>query len=79
MREALETIGAMEHKALFEDFLRENKVATAALSAFAVKGSEEFGKLEREYPFDEFNTAFYALDPMTETLAAYVRDNIAAF
>ena len=79
LREALKTVGANEHKALFEDFLRENKVATASLSTFAVASSKEFKRLEREYPFDEFNSAFYALSPMTECLAAYVRENIFAF
>ncbi len=79
LREALERVGAMEHKALFEDFLRENKVATAALSTFAVTSAKEFKRLEREYPFDEFNSAFYALPPMTEQLASYVRENIFVF
>ncbi|MBE6590371.1 MAG: DUF4375 domain-containing protein [Ruminococcaceae bacterium] len=79
LREALARIGAEEHKALFEDFLHDNKVATAALSAFAIGNSREFKKLERQYPFDDFNSAFYALPPMTEALAAYVRENISVF
>ena len=79
LRDALERVGAMEHKALFEEFLHHNKIATAELSAFAVGNSKEFKRMERKYPFDEFNSAFYALPPMTELLAAYVRENIAVF
>ena len=79
LREALEVVGAKEHKALFEDFLRENKVATAAMAEFAVINARDFKRLERKYPFDAFNAAFYALSPMTEVLASYVRENISAF
>ena len=79
LREALERIGAVEHKALFEDFLHHNRIATAELSAFAIGSSEEFKKMERKYPFDEFNASFYALEPMTGQMAAYVRENISVF
>lgn len=79
LREALEMIGAKEHKDLFEDFLRENKIATAALSVFAVSDAKALKKIERQYPFDDFNSAFYALTPMTEQVAAYVRENIFVF
>jgi UDP-N-acetylmuramate-alanine ligase len=53
--------------------------ARAALLSFAVDNSRDFKKMERSYPFEEFNTSFYALAPLTEPVAAYVRENIGAF
>ena len=79
LSDALERVGAMEQKNLFEDFLHDHKIATASLSDFAVESSKEFKRMERKYPFDEFNSAFYALPPMTECLAAYLRENITSF
>lgn len=79
LSDALEKVGAQEHRALFESFLHDNKVATAALLAFAVDNASDFKKMEDSYPFDAFNTEFYALPPMTEAIAAYVRENVTAF
>ena len=79
LSDALEAVGAQEHRELFEDFLHDHKVATAALFHFVVDNSEDFKKMERDYPFEEFNTAFYALPPMTEAIAAYVRENVTSF
>ena len=79
LSDALTAVGAEEHRALFEAFLHDNKVATAALLSFAVDNSRDFKKMEKSYPFEEFNTSFYALAPLTESVAAYVRENIGAF
>lgn len=79
LSDAMEVIGANDHRTLFEDFLHDNKVATAALLSFAVDNAGDFRRMEKTYPFDDFNTAFYALPPMTEAIAAYVRENVTAF
>ena len=79
LSDALEHVGADEHRVLFESFLHHNKVATAAMFSFAVVDSEEYRKMEKDYPFEEFNSTFYAIEPLTEPLAAYVRENIGAF
>lgn len=79
LSDALEAVGADAHRELFEDFLHDNKVATAALLHFAVDNSGDFKKMESAYPFEAFNTAFYALPPMTEAIAAYVRENVISF
>ena len=79
LSDALEAVGADEHRALFEDFLHDNKVATAALLHFAVDNSGDFKKMEKKYPFEAFNTSFYALPPMTEAIASYVRENVTSF
>ncbi len=79
LSDALAAVGATEHRELFEEFLHHNKVATAALFSFVVDNSADFKQLERDYPFEEFNTAFYAIAPVSEAIAAYVRENIAYF
>ena len=79
LSDALEAVGAMEHRELFEDFLHHNKVATAALLSFKVDNSADFKKMERSYPFEEFNADFYALPPMQSAIAAYVRENVTVF
>jgi len=79
LSDALEAVGATEHRALFEAFLHDNKVATAALLSFVVDNSADFKKMEKSYPFEEFNTDFYALPPMQDAIAAYVRENVTSF
>lgn len=79
LSDALAAVGATEHRELFEEFLHHNKVATAAMLHFAVDNSKDYKEMEKNYPFDDFNTMFYTIAPITESIAAYVRENITSF
>ena len=76
--EALDRLGAREHKALYEQFLADNAIDPLS-SIFQTETIEEFSRLYDLYPWDDFDDAYCALTPMSELLEAYIQANPNAF
>ena len=76
--EALDRLGAAEHKALYEQFLAVNAIDPLD-PRFQTETIEEFSRLYDLYPWDDFDDAYCALTPMAELLEAYIQANPDAF
>ena len=76
---ALDEIGATDHRALFDAFVRNNDIDVNDLSSFISDGVEGYQAQTERYPFDDFDNAFYALKPIQEYLLPYIRAHISAF
>lgn len=76
---ALETIGAYDHKRLFDNFVRENGINLYDLSEFAVEGERQEKKLKKRYPIDKFDEDFRQLKDLDEYLLEFVKQNIKEF
>lgn len=76
--EALDRLGADEHKALYEQFLAENAIDPLS-PIFQTETIEEFSRLYDLYPWDDFDNGYCALTPMSELLEAYIQANPDAF
>lgn len=63
----LETIGAFEHKKLYDDFVEQNRIDLTDLSSFDVEDMSEYQKQTERYPFDVFDNAFYDLHHLKGT------------
>ena len=75
IREYLKTVGAEEHRALFDGFTGKYGIDVNDLSEFSFTTIEEFVELYALYPFDEFDDAYYELPPLSSYLAPVVREN----
>lgn len=68
-------IGADEHKKLYEDFIDNNGIDTRDLSFFDIEKVSEFEEKNSCYPFNEYDDAFYELEPLTTYLKKYAREH----
>ncbi len=76
---ALETVGAYDHKRLFDNFVRENGINLYDLSEFDVEGERQEKKLRKRYPIEQYDEEFSQLKDLNEYLVGYVRMNIKEF
>lgn len=72
-------IGALQHKKLYDDFVNKNGIDLTELSFFDVNEVEEFEEKTEKYPFDEYDDAFYEMEPLETYLKKYVREHINEF
>ena len=79
LADALDAIGAVEHRMRFEAFVRDNAIDLQHLEAFAIDHVKQFAKMEKRYPFEAFDRAFYEMPSLGECMASYVRENIESF
>lgn len=79
MSRALETLGAYDHKRLFDNFVRENGINLYDLSEFAVDGERQEKKLRKRYPIEQYDEEFSQLKNLDEYLVEYIRMNIKEF
>ena len=77
--EYLEIIGAEEHKQLFDGFITKCGIDLNDLSSFVITRAQDFEKQTMRYPFDEYDSKFYELPSLEESLTAYVRAHLDAF
>lgn len=75
----METIGAMEHQKLYEDFIKTHDIDTSDLSSFDCETVEVFKSQYERYPFEEYDDTFYGLAPLQDYLVNYVRKHIDKF
>ncbi len=79
LAEALEAIGAVAHKMHFERFVEEHSIDLRDLESFAIGNAKQFAKMEKRYPFEAFDDAFYEMPSIEGAMAAYIRKNILKF
>ncbi|MBO4423042.1 MAG: DUF4375 domain-containing protein [Clostridia bacterium] len=79
LSECLGIIGASEHKNLFDSFVSDNGIDVSDLSSFMIDDSAEFEAQTKRYPFDDFDNAFYKLEPIQDRLIPYIKDHISEF
>lgn len=72
-------IGAAEHKKLFDSFISKNTIDLNNLSSFDCDEADEFEEQYQRYPFDEYDDAFYDLEPLEAYLKKFIRGNLTDF
>ncbi len=77
--EYMATIGAEEHKRLYDGFLEKYKINPADVSSFASNDWEELEKRYERYPFGEYDDAFYDMEPLETYLTKFARENLLEF
>lgn len=75
----MEIVGAAEHKKLYDEFVEKNKIDLTDLSYFDIDEVDEFEEKTQAYPFDEYDDAFYNMEPIETYLKKYIREHIADF
>jgi len=79
----LKILKAKEHKKLFDNFIKENKIEVNDLSSFEITMIDNIQKQYQnnldKYPFDEFDTKYFKLPPLQTTLTEYIKNNISKF
>ena len=74
--DAMDTVGAHEHKALFDGFIAKNNIDLADLSSFMIEDVEEFEERMERYPFGEYDDSFYDIEPIQTYLEKFARAKI---
>ncbi len=72
-------IGAVDHKKLFDDFISKHGIDLNDLSSFDIEEVAEFEEQNQRYPFDEYDDAFYDMEPLETFLTKFIRKNIKDF
>lgn len=73
------TVGAEEHRRLFDGFIGRTGIDLCDLSSFDVEEVEEFENRYQRYPFDEYDDAYYEMEPIQTYLTQYVRAHVENF
>lgn len=79
LSDCLGVLNATDHQRLFDAFILDNGIDVNDLSFFIIEDAGEFETQTQRYPFDDFDSAFYALKPVSDFLAPYLRAHLAAF
>lgn len=77
--EYMATIGAYEHKKLYDEFVERNEIDLNDLTSFDIEALEEFEEQYCRYPFDDYDDAFYDMEPLETFLKKYARENLTEF
>lgn len=77
--EYMEVIDAKEHQKTFDDFIAKYEIDLNDLSSFDSDTAEEFSEQYERYPFDEYDDAFYEMEPLETYLIPYIKANIDKF
>lgn len=72
-------IGADDHQRLYDSFVQRNEIDLSDLSFFDVDKAEEFEEKTQKYPFDEYDNAFYDMEPLETHLKKYIREHLEDF
>ena len=73
--EALEAIGAIELKSLFEQFVKDNDIDVIDLSSFEITDVEEYEAQTQRFDFDKFDDRFYDDENFHQQVIDYFRVN----
>lgn len=74
--EALEAVGALELKKLFDDFVRENHIDLNDLSGFRNGSFDECRAYAEQFDFDRFEDECYEYADIYQQIIDYARKNI---
>ena len=72
-------IGAVDHKKLYDDFISKYGIDLNNLSSFDIEDATEFEEQNQRYPFDEYDDAFYDIEPLETYLKKFIRENVKDF
>jgi len=72
-------IGAADHKKLYDDFTSKYGIDLNDLSSFDIEEAAEFEEQNQRYPFDEYDDAFYDMEPLETYLKKFIRENVKDF
>ena len=75
----LAIIGAEEHQHLYDNFVKKNAIDLTELSFFDVNEAGEFEEKVERYPFDEYDDAFYDMEPLETYLKKFGRAHLVDF
>ena len=67
----LEIVGAIEHKKLYDDFIKENKINVNDLSFFKIEDLNEYQDIVNAYPFEDFDDEFSDLEELADYIEKY--------
>lgn len=70
--EYLNAIGALDHKKLYDDFVKENNINLLDLSFFDMDDLAEYEAKANAYPFDSFDNTFCELTELEELLEEFM-------
>lgn len=73
---ALEAIGALDIKNLFDKFIEENNIDVNDLSSFEISSIEEFAEQTKRFDFDSFDNQFYSDENLYQQIIDYSRKHI---
>lgn len=73
---ALNIIGAIELKTLFDSFIKENNIDVNDLSSFKITDINEYGAQTKRFDFDSFDDKFYEDENLHQQIIDYCRKNI---
>ena len=59
--------------------MEKNKIDLTDLSYFDIDEVDEFEEKTQAYPFDEYDDAFYNMEPIETYLKKYIREHITDF
>lgn len=79
VNEALQTVGAEEHRALLMEFVTENGIDLSNLESFKVFSTRGYGRQTRRYDFDVFDDKYYELPALQDMVTAYIKAHISEF
>ena len=73
---ALDVIGAVELKNLFDSFIANNSINVNDLSSFKISNIDEYEAQTQRYDFDGFDDKFYEDENLHQQIINYARKNI---
>ena len=77
--EYMGVVGADAHKKLFDEFIQKNNINVTELSFFDIEKIEEFEEKAESYPFDDYDEAYYEMEPLQTYLQKYIREHVVDF
>ena len=77
--EYMGVVGADAHKKLFDEFIQKNNINVTELSFFDIEKIEEFEEKAESYPFDDYDEAYYEMEPLHTYLQKYIREHVVDF
>ena len=77
--EYMGVVGADAHKKLFDEFIQKNNINVTELSFFNIEKIEEFEEKAESYPFDDYDEAYYEMEPLQTYLQKYIREHVVDF
>ena len=76
--EALNEIGAIDLKKLYDSFISDNKINVNDLTSFILNDIEEYQAQTERFDFDSFDDKFYEYENLHQQIIEYARKNIEA-
>ena len=77
--EYMSIIGANDHKELFDSFITNNNIDLSNLSSFDIDDVDEYEKQTERYPFDDYDDAFFDMEPLEVYLKKFAREYLKDF